>query len=100
MAVIPYSSRLAPLGRFARRMALLATFMNDTMACQPLLLYHTCAKKVDDVLLLTYNVSKKVSEKKNVSETADMTSSESSYFSVTYSTVMIILCCTKKSLSQ
>lgn len=42
ITLIPYSTRLAPLGRFARRMALLATFMKDTMACQPLLLYHTC----------------------------------------------------------
>lgn len=58
MAVIPYSSRLAPLGRFARRMALLATFMKETMACQPLLLYHTCGNTVNDVFsaLLIYNV--------------------------------------------
>lgn len=49
MAVIPYSSRLAPLGRFARRMALLATFMNDTIACQPLLLYHTYARTLSNI---------------------------------------------------
>lgn len=49
MAVIPYSSRFAPLGRFARRIALLATFMKETMACQPLLLYHTCGEALNYV---------------------------------------------------
>ena len=40
-AVMPYSTGLAEDGRKALRMALLATFMKDAMACQPLLLYHT-----------------------------------------------------------
>lgn len=40
-AVIPNCTALACGGRKALRMALLATFMKATMACQPLLLYHT-----------------------------------------------------------
>lgn len=44
MAVMPNWTGLADGGRKARRMALLATFMKATMACQPLLLYHTWQK--------------------------------------------------------
>lgn len=45
MAVMPYSFKLAPGGRLARRMALFATFMKTTMACHPLLLNHTWRKQ-------------------------------------------------------
>lgn len=47
MAVIPNSTGLAFVGRKARRIALLATLMKATMACQPLLLYHTWQRRTE-----------------------------------------------------
>lgn len=41
-AVIPYWLGFSPSCRLARRMALLMTFRKELIACQPLLLNHTC----------------------------------------------------------
>lgn len=49
MTVMPNSTGLADWGRRARRMALLATFMKATMACQPLLLYHTWQRRAQSI---------------------------------------------------
>lgn len=56
MAVMPNSTGFAKGGRKARRMALLATFMKDTMACQPLLLYQTCQSKAEQSNECHYNL--------------------------------------------
>ncbi len=53
MAVMPNSTGLADGGRKARRMALLATFMKATMACQPLLLYQTWQTKAGRIQHIT-----------------------------------------------